>query len=122
MPVKLQDGASLRLILHSAYSYVRSTEMNSIQGMLTLDHLIDYQIQMLKPDSGRNIYDAKGYMVQQRISRWDRLQQLVDDMDDVVNAVARAGTDPVKLREIGIYEAGDLDYLDTSGDSGTNKT
>jgi hypothetical protein len=96
---------SIRQILHSAYSFIRSVESNKAIASLTLDHLIQEQIDSLKKGETRSIVDGKGESVGNRVSRWDRLDALEKDIENAVKAIKDAGGDVDKLKAIGIYEA-----------------
>jgi hypothetical protein len=95
---------NLRQLLHSAFVYVRSYEANQSTAAITLDQLLDEQIQFLKPAAKRTIVDASGKDVGSRISRYDRLTGLKDGMKAVVDAVKAAKQDEEVLKNLGIYE------------------
>lgn len=95
---------SLRSVLHSAFSFVRSIESNQATSALTLDHLISQQIQSLKSGAVRPLLDGRGEVVGQRISRWDAIDKLEKDLLDAIEAVHSAGEDPELLALLGIYE------------------
>ena len=98
--------SDLRQVLHSAYTFVRSIEANKAAAAITLDHLVQEQIIALKQGEVRQITDAKGDTVGNRISRWDALDALDRQIDQAVQAIQNAGNDPDKLEAIGIIEAG----------------
>ena len=106
-------GRNLRIILHSAYSFVRSHEVNQALGMLTLDHLITAQQDAMAPGKERPIYNAAGSTGLTRISRWNKLDQLEADVKAVVAEVNKAGSDARKLADMGIYEAIDPSYQES---------
>lgn len=93
----------LRTVLHSAFSAVRSGEVNKSTAALTLDHLILEQIKFLKKGETRSIVDGKGESVGSRISRYDQLDNLLSEVQSMVAAIKAAGTDEQKLTEAGIY-------------------
>lgn len=95
----------LRSTLHSAYALVRSTEANKATAALTLDHIIQEQIDRLKRGSTRDILDPKGESLGKVASRWDQLDALEKSLDQVVKAMQDAGDDPEKLKALGIFEA-----------------
>lgn len=97
---------NLRQTLHSAFAYVRSYEANQATAAITIDQLLDEQIQFLKPDAERTIVDAAGNSMGTRYSRYDRLQDLKNGLDAVVKAVSEAKQDEAVLQSLGIYEAG----------------
>lgn len=103
--------SDLRRVLHSAYSLIRSVEVNKASASLTLDHMIQEQVARLKKGEERALLDAKGSSVGSRISFIDSLDALEKEIADVVKAVKDAGTDPAKLQQLGIFET------DSSGTS-----
>ncbi len=98
---------TLRKVLHSAYTFIRSVEVNKASAALTLDHLIQEQIEMYKQSSQRAILDAKGQSVGNRSSKLDDLDTLKQEVDSVVKSVKDAGSDEEKLRALGIFETED---------------
>ncbi|TXH11750.1 MAG: hypothetical protein E6R04_00520 [Spirochaetes bacterium] len=103
--------SDLRRVLHSAYSLIRSVEVNKASASLTLDHMIQEQVARLKKGEERALLDSKGSSVGSRISFIDSLDALEKEVTDVVKAVKDAGTDPAKLQKLGIFET------DSSGTS-----
>jgi hypothetical protein len=95
---------TLRKVLHSAYTFVRSVEVNKASAALTLDHLIQEQIDSIKQSSTRAILDSAGKDIGKRTSKLDDLDTLQQDVEAVVKAVKKAGKDASKLRELGIFE------------------
>jgi DNA-binding transcriptional regulator YhcF (GntR family) len=93
----------LRRVLHSAYTFVRSIEVNKATASITLDHLLQEQIFRLKKGQTRAIIDAKGDNIGNRISYLDELDTLEKEIADVIKAVQAAGTDPEKLQALGIF-------------------
>lgn len=100
----MSSDKTLRKVLHSSYTFVRSVEVNRATAALTLDHLIQEQINSYKQASQRSIIDAKGQSVGNRTSKLDDLDTLQQQVDSVVSSVQKAGSDAAKLREIGIFE------------------
>lgn len=98
------SGKSLREVLHSAYTFVRSVEVNRAVSSITLDHLIQEQISSYKQGSERSLLDGKGTDVGKRISKLDALSNLQTDINNAVKAVRDAGTDAGRLEALGIYE------------------
>jgi UDP-N-acetylmuramate-alanine ligase len=94
--------SSIPKILHSAYTFVRSAETTKAISAVTIDHLIQTQIQSLKAGEKRTEVDQQGSTLVVRISRWDRLDVLVKDMDAVVKAVKEAGNDEDQLSALGL--------------------
>jgi len=100
----MSSDQTLRKVLHSAYTFVRSVEVNKASSALTLDHLIQEQIDTVKQSSTRDILDAAGKDIGKRTSKLDDLDTLQKDIEAVVKAVKKAGKDAGKLRELGIFE------------------
>lgn len=98
--------SDLRKTLSSAYTFIRSVELNKATSSLTLDHIIQDQIKRLKKTTSRSILDAKGDSVGNRISYLDSLDALEKDLEDSIKAVQDAGSDPEKLKAIGIFAGG----------------
>ena len=97
----MSEDASRR-ILHSSYTYVRSTETTKSVSSLTLDHLIQERIDSLKGNSKREIVDATGKSMGSRKSRYDKLSELEENIKGLVKAVEDAGDDRAKLEALGI--------------------
>lgn len=94
--------SDLRRVLHSAYTFIRSVEVNKATASLTLDHLIQEQITRLKKGETTAILDSKGDSLGNRISYLDELDALEKELKDSVKAVKDAGTDADKLAALGI--------------------
>jgi hypothetical protein len=101
-PDKTQSN--LRQVLHSAYTAVRSRAVTESIAGLTLDHLMKEQVASIDKGSVRIIVDAKGDD-NKRISKLDALNTLEQQLNDVVQSIVNAGTDPTKLIAVGVYEA-----------------
>lgn len=95
---------NLRGGLHAAYTFVRSVEVNKASSSITLDHLIQEQIDSYKAASTRAILDAKGKSVGSKPSKLDDLDSLEKEVTTIVAAAKKAGSDAQKLRAIGINE------------------
>ena len=80
----------------------RANEANKAIGALTLDHLIEEQIQRLKQGEKRTILDAAGQDTGSRPSRWDQIDAMVKEMDQAIDAIEKAGDDEDRLASIGI--------------------
>jgi hypothetical protein len=111
------SGHDLRKTLHSAVIFVRSVEANRAMGTITLKHMVSEQIKFLKPKASRSIVDATGSSVGNRLSRWDRLDQLLRDTKGAVASVRAAGDDAGRLKQLGVYEADNV-LLDAPSSSG----
>jgi hypothetical protein len=98
------SARNVRVTLHSAFSFVKGVEQNQASASLTLDHLLSQQISSLKGGETRELLDGRGGSLGKRISRWDRIDQLQSDLEEVIKAIVAAGDDPAKLRALGIYE------------------
>lgn len=97
--------SDLRSILHSAYAFIRSVEVNKAVASLTLDHLIQEQLNRYQSKE-RNVLDAKGASMGNRISYLDALDGLEKDINSVVDALNDKGTDQAKLADMGLNEEG----------------
>lgn len=93
---------SIQEILHAAYSFVRSTELNKSISSITLDHLIQDHIEAIQGGESRGLLDATGKRTNLRPTKLDRLDRLEQDIDSVVKAVEEAGDDPQKLTALGL--------------------
>lgn len=98
----MSSDQTLRRVLHSAYTFVRSVESNKAASALTLDHLIQEQIDSYKAGSTTAILDAQGNNIGNRTSKLDDLDTLQQEVDSVIQSIESAGTDPEKLTELGI--------------------
>lgn len=96
--------SDLRRVLHSAYSLIRSVELNKATSSLTFDHLIQEQITRLKKGESTAILDSNGESLGNRVSYIDSLDALEKELEDVVSAVKDAGNDSTKLAALGLYE------------------
>lgn len=105
----MSSDQTLRKVLHSAYTFVRSVEVNKAASALTLDHLIKEQIDTIKQSSTRAILDAQGNNIGNRTAKLDDLDTLQEQVDAVVKAVKAAGKDAAKLRALGIFEVDPVD-------------
>lgn len=94
--------SDLRKVIHSAYTFIRSQEVNKATASLTLDHLIQEQITRLKKGETRAILDSKGESMGSRVSYLDSLDALEKELKDAVKAIKDAGTDADKLAELGL--------------------
>lgn len=108
-----KDPLQFRKTLHSVYSFVRSVEVNRATASLTLDHLIQAQMERIKGGSTRSILDSKGESLGSRVSLLDALAALEKDMTAAVEAVDKAGSDPQKLEELGIYTVDQTEFTAT---------
>jgi len=82
---------ALRRKLHSAYTFVRSSNEN--RKLFTLDHLIQERLDMLslkkterKDESGNPYKESR-----QRVSRVELLDKLLEDLKAVYNDLSKAG-------------------------------
>lgn len=104
----------IRTKLHSAFAFVRGVEVNKATAALTLDHIIQEQINTLKKGELRAVRDGQGTAIDQRPSRWDQLDALGKDIASVVQTISDANDDPDILKHLGIFEA---DKESTSDDA-----
>ena len=93
-----------RKILHSAYAFIRSIESNKAAAAITLDHLIGEQIALLKKSETREVLDGKGESIGKRVSRWDSIDALEQEMTQLVKSIKEAGDDQAKLALLGLSD------------------
>lgn len=118
----MSSDQTVRTVLHSAYTFVRSVESNKASSALTLDHLIQEQIDAYQQNGQTAILDAAGNNVGNRLSKLDQLDTLKQQLDSVVQSISNAGKDPEKLNELGIFEAGTNTPDGTDDSSGGQQT
>lgn len=94
----------IRTFLHSAFAYVRGTEVNKATAALTLDHLLQEQINALKKGEARSVLDGRGAVIGKRLSRWDQLDALEKNIEQATKAIEEAGNDSAKLEALGIVD------------------
>lgn len=111
------DSANFRQILHSGYTLIRSIETNKAIASLTLDHLIQGHIDSMKASSTRafQIVSDEGKSLGNRISRWDRVDEIEKLFTEAVKALEDAGDNAEKLSALGI-EPVKGDFANTSSD------
>jgi hypothetical protein len=97
-------SGSFRSILHSAFVEVRSGAVNNATATLTIDHLLLEQISFLKQGETRQLVDGTGDSAGSRISRYDRLDAMLTQLESAVDAVAAAKTDEKKLAALGLSD------------------
>lgn len=95
----------IQRVLHSAYAFIRGVEANKSTSSLTLDHLLSEQIQRLKQGETTVILDSAGQDTGSRPSRWDAIDAMVKEVDQVVDATIQAGDDEDRLTSLGLQEA-----------------
>lgn len=93
---------SIEELLGAAYSYIRGVEANKAISALTLDHLIQQQIDAIKGGDSRALLDSTGSSVGTRASKLDVLTSIQKSIDQLVQAVSAAGNDPTKLSDLGL--------------------
>ncbi len=95
-------ASAIEEVLHSAYSFIRGVEANKSVASLTLDHLIQQQIDAIKGGGSRVLLDAAGQRSMSRRSKLDLLNGIETDIDRIVKAVEDAGEDEEKLYQLGL--------------------
>jgi hypothetical protein len=108
--------------LHSAYSFIRGIESNQAINALTLDHLIQAQIDLLKKGSARKIVDSQGRDDGTRVSRWDQIDALATSMQKVIDSISEAGTDTQALANLGLVDIAPVGGGGESGGGGAQRT
>jgi len=98
-------ASSIQDLVHTAYSFVRGQEANRSIAALTLDHLIQQQIDGIKGGDTRALLGAAGDVVGMRPSKLSILDSIEKSIDQVVQAVESAGDDPSKLDALGLLTA-----------------
>jgi hypothetical protein len=94
---------SIEAMLHSAYSFVRAREANRAISPLTLDHMIQEQIDAIQGGDSRYLLsEGTQEVIGWRVPKLDALTQIEKDMDQLVAAVEAAGDDQAKLEDLGI--------------------
>jgi hypothetical protein len=73
-------------ILHRAYSFIRSREMNKAVASMTLDHLLQEHIERIEGGDSRAMLSATGRRGAMRPSKLAELKQLEDDIASIVRA------------------------------------
>ena len=104
--------AGIRPQLHEAYAYVRGVEANTALSALTLDHMIQAQIDRLKKGSTTSLVDGSGNATDSRASRWDRIDAIGKNLKAAVQQVLDAGSDQAKLAQLGIYDTDQSELSD----------
>lgn len=95
---------TLRQMIHSGYTFVRSVEASRAASALTLDHLIQEHLEGLKAGSQREISGGQGEVVGHRASALDRLDDLERGVTDAVQFFETVGNDEDKQVEAGIKD------------------
>lgn len=94
--------------LHAAYSAIRGREQNRALAPVTLDHLLKEHIESIQGGDSRTLLAASGTRDKgnNRISKIDALDALKSDVEAVVRAIEKAGSDTTKLRLLGLDGSG----------------
>jgi hypothetical protein len=94
--------SSIQELLQASYSFVRGVEANRATAALTLDHLIQQQIDAIQGGASRALLGASGNTIDVRMSKLSMLDTISQGIDRVVQAVSDAGSDPTKLEALGL--------------------
>jgi hypothetical protein len=94
--------SSIQELLQAGYSFVRGVETNRAISALTLDHLIQQQIDAIQGGDSRTLLNASGNSIDVRMSKLSMLDAIEKGIDNVVQAVGDAGDDPTKLEALGL--------------------
>ncbi len=94
--------SSIEEILQASYSFIRGVEANKSISALTLDHLIQQQIDAIQGGDTRTLLTADGSSAGVRVSKLSQLDSIQAGIDQLVQAVTAAGDDPVKLAALGL--------------------
>lgn len=95
-------NGSIQELLQNAYSFVRGAEANKAVAALTLDHLIQQQIDVIQGGDSQVLLNSAGDSTGLRASKLAMLDAIEKGIDQVVQAVAAAGDDPAKLNDLGL--------------------
>lgn len=95
-------ATSIEELLQSAYSFVRGVEANKAISALTLDHIIQQQIDAIQGGDSHSMLSASGDTIGARTSKLAMLDSVQSGIDAVVQAVSSAGDDPTKLADLGL--------------------
>jgi hypothetical protein len=106
----------LHRILQSAYSFVKSIEVNKAVSNISLDGLLKDHIDSLQQGTKTQIVDAHGKPLGSRLSKWDQLDELSNQFAVIIKAIKAAGTNASKLNSLGIFET---DQATVSSDTGS---
>ena len=71
-------------LLHSAYSFVRSVESNKGLAAVTLEHVIQEQIERIEGGSSRNLLSVSGSISGERLSKLAVLDRVEDGINSVI--------------------------------------
>lgn len=95
-------ASGIEEIIHSAYAFVRGAETNKAISSLTLDHLLQQQIDAIRGKGARLLLDAAGVKSGTRPGKLETLDKIQADIDNVVSKIQEAGDDPAKLQALGL--------------------
>jgi hypothetical protein len=96
-------ASDIRASLHSVYALIRGVESNKSIAAITLDHLIEEQIQSIEGGSSRYLLNAAGDITNDlRPSKLDELTRIQESIDQLVAAIEKAGDDPEILATLGL--------------------
>lgn len=101
---------SVEYILHSVYSSVRGAEQNRSSVPLTLDHLLQERIDAIRGGKSREVLLVSGARDSstKKPTKLDQLTAMKTAIDQVVSALNKAGSDPAKLRDLGLDTVGQV--------------
>jgi hypothetical protein len=95
-------ASGIEEIIHSAYSFIRGTETNKAVASLTLDHLIQQQIDVIRGKGARLLLDAAGAKSGTKPGKLEMLDKIEADINNAVSKIQEAGDDPAKLKALGL--------------------
>ena len=99
----MSASKDIRGTLHSAYSFIRSIEMNKAVTTVTLDNLLQEHLDNLK-GKARAVVDQTGKNTYaERSSRYDQITAIQTRMEAAVEAIKAAKDSPEELQALGIY-------------------
>lgn len=110
--------------LADSFDFLRGVEANQSTAAYTLDHAIQDQLNLLQQGVTTALTDPQGNNVGSRLSLYDQLSQLQQNIDSITQTLTAAGNDPAKLEALNMSQVGednpttDSDSPDSSVSSG----
>ena len=96
-------------MMYAAYAAIRGREQSRSMAPITLDHLLKAQIEAIKGGDSRGVLLAATGTRDQgnnRVTKLDALDAIQKNVDQVVKAFDKAGSDKTKLRALGLDDYG----------------
>lgn len=96
-------------MLYAAYAAIRGREQSRSMAPITIDHLLKDQIEAIKGGDSRLVVLASSGSRDKgnnRVTKLDALDTLQRNVDQVVKAFDKAGSDKTKLADLGLDDYG----------------